>query len=296
MKFLSKMLVCVFFVLYASSSLYAHSLWVNSFESFAHKPGHITIGLGWGHTLPIDDILNSPNGKMVIKDFCIIDPGGNKTLLRIPSSKIAEVEKETANFDLYNADIGLQKLALKKDSLEGVYKIQAESKPTFYTSYIDTKGRKRLKLKPKDQLKDIKKIMMAVKYQASAVSYLTLKKWEAPKAVNKGLEIIPMTDLSKVKVGDLVEFKILFMGKPVSNSPSKEAYLTASCPSFDRGRKFSIYSKIKHGKAEFIAQSPGQWMVGTKYKGKVRKEGPLKDLFGKADFSIIGSSLTFNVK
>lgn len=296
MRLLTKTISYFIFIIFIASSVQAHNFWVNSFESFAHKPGHITVGLGWGHTLPIDDILNSPNGKMVVKEFCIIDPAGNKTLLRIPSSKIAEVEKETANFDVYNADIGLQKIALKKKSMDGVYKIQAKSKPTFYTSYIDTKGRKRLKLKPKDKLKDIEKVMMSVKYQAHAVSYLTLNKWQSPKISNKGLEIIPMTDLSNVKVGDLVEFKVLFMGKPVSSSPGKEAFLTSTCPSFDRGRKFSLYSKIKHGKAEFIAQSAGQWIVGTKHKGKITKEGPLKDLYGKADFSITGSSLTFNVK
>ncbi|WP_228133170.1 hypothetical protein [Aliarcobacter lanthieri] len=28
-------------------NLNAHNFWVNSFESFSHKPGHIIVGLAW---------------------------------------------------------------------------------------------------------------------------------------------------------------------------------------------------------------------------------------------------------
>lgn len=53
----SKIIVAVIVV---ASHVCAHSLWVNSFESFSHQPGHTTLSLGWGHTLPIDDGINSP--------------------------------------------------------------------------------------------------------------------------------------------------------------------------------------------------------------------------------------------
>lgn len=296
MKAFSKIVIAAITTLFMAGSLHAHSFWVNSFESFAHKPGHVTLGLGWGHTLPIDDILNSPNGKMIVEEFSITDPNGEKTILRIPTSEMAKPEKETSNFDVYNADIGLQKIALKKDSAKGVYKIQAKSKPTYYTSYIDTKDRKRFKLKPKDKLKDIKKVLMAVKFQADAVSYLTLNKWDAPRATNQGLEIIPTTDLSNVKVGDLVKFDVMFMGKPLTSNANSDEYITATSPGFSKGKKFTLYSKIKNGKGEFIVQSPGQWLVNCYHRGKVSKEGPLKHLFGKTDFSIVGGTLTFNAK
>jgi uncharacterized GH25 family protein len=180
--------------------------------------------------------------------------------------------------------------------MPGVYKIEARSKPAFYTKFIDTKGRDRLKMKPKDQVKDIKKVLMAVKYQANAASYVALKKWETPRPTNQGLEIIPMTDLSRVKAGDLVEFKVLFMGKPVNNSPRGNEFITASTPAFDKGKHFSLYSVVKKGNAQFIVQCPGQWMVNCSHKGKVDKDGPLKDLYGKADLSFAGATLTFNAK
>ena len=279
------------------SALSAHTLWVNSFESYAHKPGHTTLSLGWGHTLPINDLLNSPNGKTTVEEFSITDPNGNKTALRIPSSKIAKATKETQSFDLYNSDVGLQKIALKKDSPKGVYKIKAKSKPTFYTLFIDKKDRQRLKLKPKDKLKNIKKVLMSLKYEAFANTYLSLgDKWKNPKATNKGLEIIPKTNLSNVKVGDLVEFEVLFYGKPLHASPKGDAYITADSPSFGQSHHFSLYSKIKNERAKFIVQSAGQWKVETKYKSKITKNGKLKDLYGKADFLINASTLTFNVK
>lgn len=94
-----------------------------------------------------------------------------KIALKIPSSESVKVIKETKSFDIYD-DVGVQKIALKKDSLKAVYKIDAKIKPTFYTAYIDTKDRQRLKLKPKNELKNIKKIF--------ATSYPTLgDKWKS---------------------------------------------------------------------------------------------------------------------
>ena len=279
------------------SGLSAHTLWVNSFESFAHKPGHTTVSLGWGHDLPVDDILNSTVARIGVQEFYITSPNGEKRDLEIPKSKLEEASIKDKNFDIYKAEIGLQKIALKKHSQKGVYKIYAKSKPTFYTSYIDNKDRQRLKLKSKDQLKNIKKVLLSVKYQAFANSYLTLgDKWEKPKATNEGLEIIPKSDLSKLKIGDLVEFEVLFYGKPLSAGPQKDAYITASSSSFGQSDGFSLHSKIKKGKARFRVQSAGQWKVECKYKQKITKDGKHKDLYGKTNTLINASALTFNVK
>jgi len=279
------------------SSLSAHNLWVNSFESFAHKPGHTTVSLGWGHTLPIDDIVNSPMARIGIEEYHIISPNGEKTNLEKPKRKLEEPSLKGGNFDLYKAEIGLQKVALKEDSQKGVYKIQAKSEPTFYTIFIDNKDRKRMKLKPIDELKNVKEIRMSLKYQAFATSYLTIgDKWETPKATNEGLEIIPKTDLSKVKVGDMVEFEVLFYGKPLSSGPQKAAYITADSTTFGQGEGFSLHANIKNGKAKFRVQSKGQWKVVCKSREKVTKDGKHKNLYGKTNTLTNATTLTFNVK
>lgn len=279
------------------SSLSAHSLWINSFESFTHKPGHTTVGLGWGHTTPVDDILNSPNGKVIVEEFSITSPKGKTTKLDIPSSEVKEPTKKESAFDVYSADIGLQKLALKKDSPKGVYTMKAKSKPTFYTQYIDTKGNSRLKLTTMDQIKDIQKVLMSVKYEAFATSYLTLgDKWEAQKAINKGLEIIPKTDLSNIRVGDLVEFEVLFYGKPLTVSAASMDYIAASSNTFGQKDGYALMSYIKEGKAQIRVQSAGQWIVSCNHRDTVTKDGALKDLSGKVNYVFNGASLTFNVK
>ncbi len=137
---------------------------------------------------------------------------------------------------------------------------------------------------------------MAVKYQAFAISYLTIGKWKNPKATKQGLEIIPKTDLSNLKVGDLVEFEVLFYGKPLNSGVKGVEYITASSSSFGQSHNFSLFSKIKHGKAQFIVQSSGRWMVSCGHKEDVKKDGKLKELYGKANNVAHVASLTFNVK
>ena len=279
-----------------SSSAQAHSVWINSFESYAHKPPHTMVSLGWGHALPMDDILTSPNGRIAIERFELLDPALKKTDLIKPEFKLSKPDLSTDNFDLFAADLAAQKVAFKKDSAQGVYQFSAVSKPTFYTQYMDKKGKTRLQLKPKNEVKDIKKVLMAVKYQAFAKSYLTVGKWTNPKPLGHGLEIIPRTDLSNLHVGDLVEVDVLFYGRPLSATAKSIEYITAHSSSFGQSDGFQLLSYIMEGKAQFRVQSAGQWMIGVNHKDDVTEDGPLKDLYGKADQVYHGASLTFNVK
>ena len=279
-----------------SSSVQAHSVWINSFESHAHTPPHTMVSLGWGHALPMDDILTSPNGRIAIERFELFDPALKKTDFIKPEFKLSKPDLSTDNFELFAADLAAQKVALKKDSLQGVYQFSAVSKPTFYTQYIDKKGKTRLKLKPKSELKDIKKVLMAVKYQAFAKSYLTVGKWTNPKPLGHGLEIIPRTDLSNLHIGDLVEVDVLFCGKPLNATPKSIEYITAHSSSFGQSDGFKLFCHIMEGKAQFRVQSAGQWMISLNHKDDVTADGPLKDLYGKADQVYHGATLTFNVK
>jgi len=278
------------------SSLSAHSLWVNSFESFVHKPGHTTVGIGWGHAMPIDDIPNSANAKVKVESFSITTPKGKTIALRVPKVEIEDPSITENELDVYNADIALQKIALKKNSPQGVYTIKAFSKPGLYTSYIDTKDRTRLKFTSKDKIKDIKKVLWSVQQETFAKSYLTIGKWEEQKALGDSLEIIPKSDLSNVKVGDMIEFEVLFFGKPLSMSTKSKEYVTAFSNTFGQGKGYSLYSPIKKGKVRFEAQSAGQWIVNCHHSEEVTKDGPLKDLYGKVNHVFHSASLTFNVK
>ena len=294
MKKITLLLVAVF--LSMTSLAHAHSMWINSFESHAHKPGHAMVSLGWGHALPMDDILNSPNGSVIIESFKLYDPQLKVTDLIKPAHKIEKPAKTTKNFDVYAGDIGVQKIALKKDTSPGVYQLAAASKATFYTQYIDKNGKQRMKLKSMDQIKDIAKVLMAVKYQAYAKSFITVGKWSNPKPLGQGLEIIPRTDLSNVKVGDLVEVDVLFYGKPVTSNAKAINYITATSSSFGQSDRFSLFSYLMGGKAQFRVQSRGQWVINVGTKDDVTKDGALKDLYGKTNVVYHGACLSFNVK
>ncbi len=292
----TKVIVSFIALLLTASLANAHSVWINAFESHAHNSHHAMVSLGWGHAMPMDDILNSPNGSVIIENFEIFDPALKKTDLLKPTSKIGKPKLTSDSFDLFSADLAAQKVAFKKDSVEGTYQLSAVTKPAFYTQYIDKKGKPRMKLKPKNELKDVQKVLMCVKYQAFAKSYVTVDKWTEPKPLGHGLEIIPLTDLSNLHVGDLVEVDVRFHGKPLSVSAKSMEFITAHSSSFGQNDKFFLMSYIMGGKAQFRVQSSGQWMISVNHKDDVTEDGPLKELFGKAEQVYHSASLTFMVK
>ncbi|WP_031386394.1 DUF4198 domain-containing protein [Desulfonatronum thiodismutans] len=283
-------------VLLSVVSARAHSLWINVFESHAHQPPHAMVSLGWGHVLPMDDILNSPSGNIALDRFELIDPAMARTDLLMPGQASGEPVLTTGNFDLFAADMALQKVALKKDGAEGVYQLSAVSTASFFTQYMDTQGRPRLQMKPRDEIQDIQKILMSVKYQAFAKSFLTVGAWTDPAPLGHGLEIIPRTDLSNLRIGDLVEVDVLFHGQPLTATAKSIEYITAQGSGFGQSDGFSLFSYIINGKAQFRVQSAGQWMISVSHKDDVTPDGPLKDLVGKADQVYHGASLTFTVK
>jgi uncharacterized GH25 family protein len=244
----------------------------------------------------MDDILNSVNGRVNVQSFQAVDPDGKKTDLIKPGSEIAEAALTGGNFDLYAADLATQKVALKEDCKPGVYQFAAESVPTFYTQYIDTNGRTRLKLKSMDQLDNIEKVLMSIKYQAFAKSCMAVGEWKDPEPLGQGLEIIPRTDMSDLHAGDLVEVDVLFYGEPLTASAKSIEYITANSASFGQSDGFALFSYISEGKARFRVQSSGQWIISVNHKDDVTADGPLKDLYGKTEQVYHGATLTFHVK
>lgn len=293
---LKKSLLTIATTLLLAPMAHAHSIWINAFESKAHQPPHAMVSLGWGHMLPMDDILNSPNGRFALERFEIIDPRLTTSSLIKPKDAPAKAELTTADFDLFAGDMALQKVALKKDSAKGVYQLSAVSVSSFFTQYIDTKGRERMQMKPRNEISDIQKVLMSVKYQAFAKSFLTVGEWKNPAPLGHDLEIIPLSDLSNLRVGDLVEVKILFRGQPLSANAKSIEYITANSAGFGQNDGFSLFSYLKDGKAQFRVQSSGQWMIAVNHKDDVTKDGSLKELYGKADQVYHGASLTFTVK
>ena len=284
------------FALAVTSPAHAHSLWINVFETHVHQPPHALVSLGWGHNLPLDDILNAVQGHINVARFELLDPNGQKISLRLPPTIPAAASAETKNLEIYDADLAVHKLQMRPDCSPGAYQFCAQSVPTFVTQYIDTKGKKRMQLKPLDTIGDNAKTLMSLNFQAFAKSCMTIGPWKEAMPLGHALEIVPRTDLSTVRAGDLVEVDVLCMDKPLCSSGNNIEYITAQSNGFGQGEGFSLFSHIINGKAQFRIQNAGQWMISVKHKESVSADGPFKDLVGKADQVFQVATFTFSVK
>ena len=138
-----------------------------------------------------------------------------------------------------------------------------------------------MKLKSMDQLDDIQKVLASMQYQAFAKSCLTIGPWKQPEKLGHTLEIIPVTDLTRVKVGDLVEVQVLSYDRPLNLSLGNMAFITAQSSSFGQSDGFCLMSYIQKGHARFRVQNRGQWIITVKHFEEVTPDGPLKALDGK---------------
>jgi uncharacterized GH25 family protein len=279
-----------------SSQAIAHTLWVNLYESFAHPPGHAIVSLGWGHAVPMDDLLASKSGSIQLATFDLIDPELNRTALPMPETKMEDVIETSSGMTTQCGDLGIRKLSLTDKTKPGTYQVVATSRVDFFTMYLDKKGKQKMVMKPLDEVKDAHKVLFSVKYKSFAKAFMAVKKWTDPKPLGFDLELMPMTDLSNVHVGNLVPFEISFMGKPLSSGADSIQYLTATSNSFGGPDNFFLSAYIMNGRAQFRMPAAGQWVANVYVKQDVTPESDLKELVGKCTTVYYAGTISFNVK
>ena len=279
-----------------TSQAMAHTLWINLYESFAHPPGHAMVSLGWGHTVPMDDLLVSKSGSIQLATFDLIDPELNRTVLPMPVLKMEDVIETSSGMTAQCGDLGIRKLSLTDKTKPGTYQVVATSRVDFFTKYLDKKGKQKMVMKPLDEVKDAHKVLFSVKYKSFAKAFMAVKKWTDPKPLGYDLELMPITDLSNVHVGNLVPFEISFMGKPLSSGADSIQYLTATSNSFGGPDNFFLAAYIMNGKAQFRMPAAGQWVANVYVKQDVTPESDLKELVGKCTTVYYAGTISFNVK
>ena len=284
------LLVC----LAIASPATAHKLWVNLYKSDAHKPAHAIASIGYGHVLPMDDIAKAIN----LESYSLVDPDAKVTPLALPAeSKQAPQKIKSSQMMITGGDVGARKITIPKESKPGTYQVALVGKDNYYTNFVDQKGRKRWATKSMDQLKDAKKVLGAMFYKCYAKSYFTVEKWSQPKPLGHDLEIMPLTDLSNVRVGDKVNFKITFMGKPLTSNPLKDfEYITATSNTFGGPDKFTLAAIIFGGKGRFRIPTAGQWVVSVWHRQVVAGNPDLKHLAKKCHTVLRSATISFNVK
>lgn len=283
-------------VMLAASPASAHSLWVNLFESFAHHPGHIMTSLGWGHSLPLDDFLAAPNGSIAIKTYDLIDPENKKTPLGLPISEKPVLKELGAGLKMQTGDMGMRKLSLTPKTKPGTYQVAAQSKPTFFSMYLNKKGRTAWAPKPMDEIKNAQKVLRGMRYASFAKSMCAIKKWTAPKPVGHDLELMPQSDVSNLRVGQPLKIKCTLFGKPVVTMPFNLVFLTASSKGFSGKEGFTLAAKLNaNGEATFRFPTAGQWLLNIYLPQDVDKNPKLEEFKGKCTTVMYASSLTINV-
>ena len=296
MKRTSLSVIVVLASIIFSSQAMAHTLWVNLYESFAHPPGHAIVSLGWGHVVPMDDLLVSEAGPLQLATYELVDPDLNRTALPMPVLKMEDVIKTSGGMTAQCGDLGIRKLGLTDKTKPGTYQVAVTSRDNFFTMYLDKKGKQKMVMKPLDEVKSAHKVLTCVKFKSFAKTFMAVKKWTDPKPLGHDLEIMPMTDLSNVHVGDVVPFQITFMGKPFSCGIDTIEYITAMSNSFGGPDGFFLSAYIMNGKAQFRMPTAGQWVVNVYVRQDVTPESNLKKLVGKCTTVCYGSTISFNVK
>jgi uncharacterized GH25 family protein len=164
--------------------------------------------------------------------------------------------------------------------------------------YLNEKGRKKWAQKAMDEVRDATKVLAGMKYKSYAKAFFTVGgEWSRPEPVGYDLELLPLTDLSGVRAGDVVRFEVSLMGKPLSTSPEKSLeYITAHSNAFGGPDGFFLASMLHNGKGQFRMPAAGQWVVNVYTSMDVDPEGPYRDLAGKCTKVFYSGSISFQVK
>lgn len=181
----------------------AHSLYIQSSRYQVAEGKRSPLFFCYGHRIPVDDGVRAKKLKKVE----VRTPGGEKTQVAI------------------RPETSLQSYLVKYEK-PGTYVLSAETNPGYYTVYIDKKGRKRHAIKPKsaikDKAKEIKKSLYSKQFTKTYVVCETPSE-KFPARIGQKLELVPSTDISKLKAGDTLELTIYFKGEPYQGEGTWDA-------------------------------------------------------------------------
>ena len=256
-----------------ASTLFAHGLWLNSFETKSHGANLVTVGFGTGHNLSIEDSISD---RVKFESFDLTTPNGKVIALKKPLKGLADIYKSDS-LSIVDSNLAMQKIVLADESEAGTYSANFATKKGIFTKYIDSKGETRFSTKPKEKVRDLKELVFSKKFVTFGKTYFVNKQWSEPKSVGHDLEILPLTDISKLQVGDKIELQVLYKGKELESG-----FVTAK-NALSKNEN-ALYSAIRKGKAKFTLTNNGQWQFNIKHTKK-------------AEMDIVSSaSATINIK
>ena len=218
-------------VLLWSGEARAHYPWVEM-ENFA--PGAkktMQIRIGWGHTLPSEDFLGADDLEEIF-------------LLSATGARIA-VHPSTAT-----------EFSPQGGIADGAYLVAAQRKPSFYTKTID--GGKRQSKKGLDNVVKCSWSTMSMK----GVVAVGAGKGAVDQVVGHPLEIIPLTNPDRIKVGDTLPVRVLFRGKPYSGEIAAVYHSLAE----KKETPVDPFTTDADGRGSLRIASPGVWLLKAQHE------------------------------
>ncbi len=177
------------------STVMAHNVWINVDNHYPAVGETVEIGLGWGHKYPVSrvDQEMKPGNLAYIQ---AIDPDGKKV---VPTT-VSETQ---------------YKLTVEK---EGAYLVTAGIKPGVFTK--TTEGRKWC------DKREVENPISCTSYSIEAKTVIMAGGQNKNLGGKTGqeLEIIPLSDLIKIRTGDNLSLMVLFRDKPAPGVSVNAAY------------------------------------------------------------------------
>lgn len=185
------------------SHSFGHDLKVLASHLIVPKPGeNTTVYLSWGHTLPVDDLVDA----QTLERYDLLSPGGASTPLK-------------------KADISLQANVVEMKE-EGIAQVVVSRKPAVFTFVEDKEGNRLMKRGRKSATTE-GKIDYALRSQQFAKALIVTGKAKGPsvKPVGLDLEIVPLAEPADWRAGGDLRFQVLFQGKPLSQEQVLATYV-----------------------------------------------------------------------
>jgi uncharacterized GH25 family protein len=239
------MLFSVLFLMMSCLSVSAHNLWLNPGNFYPKVGSTVDVGIGWGHKYPANRIDQEVKEDRV-EEISAVDPDG-------------------LTVDLTKVSAALYTLPVEK---AGVYLITARIKPGVFTK--TTEGRKW------GDKKAVANAVRCTNYHIEAKTVIIAGGLEKnlDHAAGQPLELIPLANPYQLKSGDKLPVKVLFEGKPLTDTTVRATYagfeaedIAPHGPDQKGGKHFAVETVTDaQGRASVQLDKAGYWMIMLSHK------------------------------
>ena len=249
-----------------SGEVSAHTLWINLVP--AREDRQVVVSIGYGDHLPGSELLSTDWGQMKVARYEVVAPNGQRSALTPPEPVSHDKQSLPSGLVVQRGgETGSHRLQYPPGSTSGTYQVTAQSELFRYIHYRDTRGQDRYTDRALEELDDVEQVLDTSFEIFFMKTAFAVGGWTDPAPAGQHLEIVPLTDLSNVRSGDVVRFKVLLDGGAWDaslGSPQISAHSAAF------GDRWGLVSALKYGEGELRLPSAGMWRIEARLQGKAR--------------------------